>query len=264
MQKAGGMGPANCARESCIRKETPFFGSPPPKKTKKRRKINQRGKERKRKLGGGCRRTEKEKPKRVYLRVPVEGWGKSPDPRDPAVRLDLPPVWSERGRTDRHHGRTRRKPPRWSTFSHGPAVGRDRIRSDREVRVLETPTHMHFFAFWIFFSFLFFPFSILPRRRLKFSLRQCAPGPAALKFASSSGRRLAGWRGARRMPPLLRFPIPTPAGLYFPRPAAAARGRPRRAQDASVDQTVAHERRSAHARVARRTRAAGLGHPGRR
>lgn len=64
------------------------------------------------------------------------------------------------------------------------------------------------------------------------------------------------------MPPLLRFPIPTPAGLYFPRPAAAARGRPRRAQDASEDQTVAHERRSAHARVARRTGVAGLGYPG--
>jgi hypothetical protein len=234
MQKAGGMGPANCARESCIRKETPFFGSPPPKKTKKRRKINQRGKERKRKLGGGCRRTEKEKPKRVYLRVPVEGWGKSPDPRDPAVRLDLPPVWSERGRTDRHHGRTRRKPPRWSTFSHGPAVGRDRIRSDREVRVLETPTHMHFFAFWIFFSFSLFPFFYSPKKAIKVFPPPVRPWPRRSQVCLLL-RPAAGWlagRAADASAPALpdphpRRPLLPPPRRRCARPAPPGPGRER-------------------------------------
>lgn len=69
-------------------------------------------------------------------------------------------------RTDRQTpraGASRRKPPHWSTFSHGPAVGRDRIRSDRGVRVLETATHMHFFClldiFFPFSSIFFFCFS---------------------------------------------------------------------------------------------------------
>lgn len=50
------------------------------------------------------------------------------------------------------------------------------------------------------------------------------------------------------MPRLLRFPISTPAGLYFPRPAATATAA-RRAQDASGDQTAAHERRRAGGRT---------------
>jgi hypothetical protein len=36
------------------------------------------------------------------------------------------------------------------------------------------------------------------------------------------------------MPPLLRFPIPTPAGLYFPPPRRRGARTARRAQDASV------------------------------
>lgn len=40
------------------------------------------------------------------------------------------------------------------------------------------------------------------------------------------------------MPRLLRFPIPTPAGLYFPPPGRRGARTARRAQDASVQNAL--------------------------
>lgn len=70
-----GEGRTHGVRGSCIRKETPFFGSP--------QKIGGEEEE-KEAVGREGNRSD------VYLRLPVEGWGKRHGVRDPRGRLVTP------------------------------------------------------------------------------------------------------------------------------------------------------------------------------
>lgn len=80
-----GVGRACKRRPRKLHKERDSVFSGPPLK-----KSSGRGEEKE--AGRRLQEDREENQSDVYLRVPVEGWGKSPDPRDRAVRLDLPPL----------------------------------------------------------------------------------------------------------------------------------------------------------------------------